>query len=507
MDWIKKYRKSPEFVAMVSALIMGYITHNFALVNVMHNIDDIGNQPYGYGVGLTSGRWLLTLLGDTAQSFGLNLNLPFVNGLVFLILISIAAGFLVSVFAIKSKLSAGMIGMLLVVFPSAATALIYRFTAPFYAMAFLMATLAVWVSERQKWGVLLAALLITCSLGIYQAYVALSIGMFVLLLIQRAFLGEPIPALLRRGLRACLTLILGLLGYFLCLKICLALYGTVLSDYNGMNNMAGLALKNIPGQVVKAFYDFCKFPLTNYCSLAGNKLIKIAYLLLGVASFGLVLYLLFQVKKDVIRVAAVILLLAAFPVGVNFVEVMSPGAWMYTMMVYAFVLVPCAPLILLECIPEKVWRPAVVKCLSVVTIALIMAYGYQIHANYTANYYINRQTENYISSIVTQVRMTEKFDADKKWALLGNIQDPLLDSPWEYELSNGGLFGTERTLNDISRYYWFWTYIGYRLPMADAETIENLRALPEVKSMPCWPAEGSIKVVGDTVVIKFEELS
>lgn len=507
MDRIKRFQKTPEFTAIVSALVMGYLTHNFALTNVMHNIDDIGNQPYGYGAGLSSGRWLLTLLGDSAQLLGLNFNLPFVNGIVFLILIALSAGILVSAFHMHRKVSAALLGMLLAVFPSATTALIYRFTSAYYGLAFLMAVFAGWVLWRHKWGVLVSAVLIACSLGIYQAYVSITIGIFVLFLMLQVFRGESVPVLIRQGVQACIALILGLLLYFLCLKIFLTAYGAALSDYNGMNQMAGFSMARIPSLVRKAFLDFCKFPLTNYCSLAGSKLIKIAYLLLGSVSAVQIVYLCVFRVKNVLRSAVVCLLLLVFPVGVNFVEVMSPDAWMYTMMVYAFVLVPCVPLVLMEAVPECSWRSIADRILTVVTAVLIFSYGYQANVNYTANYFINRQTENYVASIVTQVRMTEGFDADKKWALLGEIQDPLLDSPWEYELSNGGLFDTERTLNDISQYYWFWTYVGYHLPMVDAGEAEVLRNSPEVKSMPCWPAEGSVKVVGDVVVIKFEELS
>lgn len=138
---------------------------------------------------------------------------------------------------------------------------------------------------------------------------------------------------------------------------------------------------------------------------------------------------------------------------------------------------------------------------------LICGYAYGTNVNYTAMYYINRQMESYVNSIVVQVRMTEGFDADKQWALIGTLEDPLLESPWQYETNYGGTFSLKRMLNEKSRYYWFWNYVGYRMPEAGEETVRQLQAADEVKSMPCWPTQGSIKVIGDTVVIKFQELS
>lgn len=75
--------KKTECIAFLSAMICGSLTHLFALVNVMSNLDDIAQQPYGYGTGISSGRWLLSLLGDFLGKLGWSYNLPFVNGLLF----------------------------------------------------------------------------------------------------------------------------------------------------------------------------------------------------------------------------------------------------------------------------------------------------------------------------------------------------------------------------------------------------------------------------------------
>lgn len=190
MDRIKRFQKTPEFTAIVSALVMGYLTHNFALTNVMHNIDDIGNQPYGYGMGLDMGRWLLTVLGDFAEVLGAGRNLHYINGILFIVLIAISAAFVVSSLKIHSCISASLIGMLFAVFPSGVIALTYRFTSVYYGLSLLMAVGAAWVIHRYRNGFLLSAVLIAASLGIYQAYVSFPISIWVLLLIRQALTKE-----------------------------------------------------------------------------------------------------------------------------------------------------------------------------------------------------------------------------------------------------------------------------------------------------------------------------
>ena len=126
---INKLKQTPEGIAAMAAMGVGSLVHLFGLVNVLHNYDDIAQQPKGYGTGISSGRWLLSLLGDSAEWLGGNYNLPVVNGLLFLALIAISAGILVSVFGIQNRTMAALSGMLLAVFPTAFSTLAFRYTS------------------------------------------------------------------------------------------------------------------------------------------------------------------------------------------------------------------------------------------------------------------------------------------------------------------------------------------------------------------------------------------
>lgn len=498
--------------AVLAAFIAGFLVHHFGLVNVLHNIDDIGQFPYGYGTGIMSGRWLLTILGDFLQSIGGNYNLPYANGLMYLALLAVTAGVVVSIFNINNSVSAALIGILFAVFPSATSALFFRFTSVYYGLSLLLAVLAVWSLEKNRFGLVPSALLLACSLGLYQGYVPVTISIFVLLLIQKALQGDTgFWALVKKGFYYCLGLILGLLLYYLLLNVSLSVYDVSLSDYNGMDQMGKLALKDIPGLVYEAFYLFCMMPLKDYCGLASMAPLKAGYLILAVLTLILIGYILMaKVRKPGIAVFTGLMCLV-FPVAVNFVVIMSPDAWIYTLMLYAFALVPCVPLIAFECLPDMqgIWergRRIFAKLLAAVLALIIFCYGYTANINYTAVYFSNRQVENYVSSLVTQIRMTEGFDAEKEWAFLGEIEDPLLRSVFDYEMSYGGTFTTDRTLETYSRVFWIWHYIGYLPPTAAEEEVAVLRELEEVRTMPCWPAQGSIKVIDDKVVIKFQDL-
>ena len=165
-EW-KEFCRHPVPMALWSALGFGVLVHLFGLVNILHNHDNIGVQPGGYGAGTSSGRWMLDCLGKVATTLGFDYNLPVVNGIVFLLCIAVAAAVIVAIFNIRNGLQAFLVGALLVSFPTVTTTLFYRFTTIYYGIAIIFSVMAVYVLDKCKWGVLWSALFSACALGIY----------------------------------------------------------------------------------------------------------------------------------------------------------------------------------------------------------------------------------------------------------------------------------------------------------------------------------------------------
>lgn len=502
--------KTPEGISAVAAMGVGSVVHLFGLVNVLHNYDDIAQQPRGYGTGISSGRWLLSLMGDFAEWLGGNYNLSLVNGLLFLALIAVSAGFLVSVFDIKNPAMAALSGMLLAVFPAAFSTLVFRYTSVYYGVGILLAVLAAWVLPRHRFGMILSAICMAGSLGIYQAYIPITIGIFVLLLLQQALQGKSsLWELIRRGMYYCVTLVLGLCCYYLFLKITLWIYGTTLSDYQGIDQMGKMSLRDIPNLVWEAFYLFSTFPLKNHYGLASMKLIKLSYAWLAAISAGIMGYILLaRIKKISLALFAALMCLV-FPVAVNFVEIMCPESWIYTLMVYAFALAGYVPIVLLTCLPEGdgLYGKHLTNAIILGLVVLVGGYSYKTNVNYTALYFSNRQIENYLNSMIVQIRMEEGFDTEKEWAFIGEINDPLLNSYWQYEMDFGGIEQTQWMLQRYSWPEWIRHYCGYTFPVASNEDMLRLNETEQVQNMPYWPNEGSVQVIDNFVVIKCGSLN
>lgn len=483
---------------VIATFFSGMAIHMFGLVNVLHNYDSIG-VVRGYGSSLVSGRWALYFLGEFALRTWECYNLPFFNGALFLLLIGASAGVIYLVFQFDSWKKGALAGILLAAHPAVTSVLFFKYTAVFYGLAILLAVAAVWCAEKMKYGILLSALCTAVSVGIYQAYLPLTISLFILLLIKHILENNmTVKKFFSRGIYYCACILLGMILYFVILKICLQVYHVALSSYQGISSMGNLSISQIPALLKNAVVSFLKLPVEDYCGLAPTGTLKIGYLLLAVLCIFVVFRNVLAVKKPgnafMFAIAGIL-----FPVAANFIVIMCPQSDIYTLMVCGFVAILFVPVVLLD----RMGRIA--KGLTwAVLIVMICNYIYLDNVNYTAMYYTNRQTENYLSTMVAQVRSTEGYDTSKKWAFIGdNIRDPQFRNPWSAAPLYGG--NARSYINRYSRNRWIQQFYGYEISFEDAETVSELKKNEQVKSMPCWPDSGSVKVIEDTVVIKLED--
>lgn len=501
-----KKLNQPEWAAALSAFFGGLLVHLFGLVNILHNTDSINYQFTGYGTGASSGRWLLQFLGDFLMQHRMNYNLSLFNGLLFIVFIALSSAVIVSIFHIKHRQIAALLGLVLVSFPTVCSTMLYKFTSAFYGLAFFFSVLAVWILPRRKAaGLFMSACLTTLSLAIYQAYLPVTVSLFVLQLFLEALeTDDTFFTLLRKGIYACISILLGLLFYFVCTKLILSNLNLSLNTYQGINNMGKLSLAEIPDLIVRTYTSYFNLALDNYCNLSPNKLLKLSYGYLIVIHPIILVAALFQKNKKKATFIFVLLLWLIFPIAVNLIELMCPESRIYTLMILGCVAVLLAPLVLLQTLPMQYKS---VRIFSRITawVVLIMIVGntYFTNLTYTKTYYVNRQVENYFSALITQVRMTEDFTPELKWAFIGELSDPLIDNPWQDVTVYGGSGSTEKTLSSYSWKRWFRAYQGYSFEMANNDQIAELMQTPVYQAMPYWPSEGSIKVIDDVVIIKF----
>lgn len=513
---LKNCCKRPEWTAALAALLSGMVTHAFALIHLLHNYDNILQQPKGYGAGITSGRWLLEILGDFNDAFvELNFNLSTMNGLGFLLLVALSTALIVDFLRIRNPISAVLTGVLMATFPTVCSTLVFRYTAPYYGLSLLLSVLAAWVISRWKYGFLLSAVCLACSMGIYQAYPPFTISLLVLALMRDSLDQDAqlIP-LFRRGVLYCISLALGVVLYFVFLKVSLALYSAggevVLDTYQGINNMGRISLSDLPGLLKRAWLSAALFPVADYGGLAFVRPLKVLWLLLTLTILSEIVFILVRKKTKPLMIVFCGLMGLLFPLAINFIVVMVPEGSIYTIMIYSFVLVGCAPLMLLECIPkvEEGRKRRFSQIIGILLAGIILYNGYYANVNYTSLYFANRQVENFVNGLMVQARMTEGYTPEKKWVYVGEADKFMLYDMWYEAPYYGGFSGsTAQGLfnTTYSRDFWFAMYLGSSPRNASQEEQLQMQEDERVKQMPCWPSEGSMQVLDDYLVVKFQE--
>jgi len=281
----------------------------------------------------------------------------------------------------------------------------------------------------------------------------------------------------------------------------------VLNAYQGIDQMGKMSVPELLNQVKKAWNSGVRFFIRDYCQLASTRLLRNLWFVLIAVTGCLVAKTVLVKKVKPLLCAFCLLMGLLFPLAINFVVVMCPDSAIYTMMVYAFVLVACAPLMLLEICPRLQKREHFSGITALVVAGIVFCNSYITNVNYMALYYSNQQTENYINRLIAQISMTEGYTPEMEWVFLGDIQDPLFYNLWDVTVY-GGLHccTAQELLTTYSFDSWIYAYIGYKPPYASAEKSAQFLENDVVRQMPCWPTQGSIKVIEDTVVIKFQNL-
>ena len=129
-------------IAFFSTLAIGILIHIYKFTNTLPNRDAVYNYYADQNI-VGSGRWFLTVASGLSSWF----DLPWINGLLSIIFIGIAAAVIVDVFDLQNPVLIGLIAALLVSFPGITETFFFEYTADGYMVAMLLAALAVRVSK------------------------------------------------------------------------------------------------------------------------------------------------------------------------------------------------------------------------------------------------------------------------------------------------------------------------------------------------------------------------
>ena len=526
----EKYDNIDKRIKMcfLSAFICGLFAHIYALTNHLYNYDELWHTPTGFGTGLEVGRWALSItVWIQKVLFDDCFTIPFINGTLTIILYAVAACFVVLSLDIKDEFYAIVVGGLMTTFPALTCRMFFMFTTHYYAIGIAMAAAGAWIIAKKKLNILkvmIAIALTVYGMAIYQANfttaVCILVGNLLVWLIT-----ENVE--LKTAIKKCINYVLYLgacMALFLAgSKIALSITGKQMETYENLDKMGQLSVNQLIEGIIRCYKTFFKLPIIDVYSMNPNRIVKIAFLI----CFLIFLYTFVKVwmmKKEVYMKVLVSLVFAVLPIAVNLIIIMAiSSGTMYSIMVYEIVFVFIISIACLEAIrtcnsditaiPNKMVIDKVETLLNSVTAVMlvitVITYIWFANGNYLAMEYTNQHDNAYYQTLMTQITSVDGYHADMPITMIGK---PVVDSTYTRQDMIGGTFNisgkSSTNINAYSSWNIMTRVLGYDPVNRNSdEEEEYFRGLDEVVNMPCYPSSGSIKIIDDTIVIKFQEPS
>lgn len=523
----------PVKISFFSAVVMGLFTHLYMLTNKFPNPDDTRHM-FDLGVSTSGGRFGLDLLSQ--KWFGLDVSIltaysmPWLNGLLSIMLIGISAACIVMLFGVKRKVNCALIAMIMVTYPTVTGTLHYMFTAPAYFVALLFSAVSVYAFQKRKWySVLIGELLLMLCLSIYQAYFWVAIGLSILLcffaaLDQGETRKKPILSIFKDGVFFLAALVGALILYAVTNKLMLRMTGTELVQYGGLND-----LFNISGVNLFAYFKlgYQKFFENAWNMVEEGAPYRHCLFLCMIAAAIIQLIVIFGKKFSIKSAqsfgtgAFLAALIFIFPLGAGSIYVAS-RQFVHSLMMYPSVLnfVFCIVILdrFLDCMDSKKWKSMLYKISAICVLLISINYSVIANAVYLGSQITTSQAMYTLNRLVTRMQLVEDFDINTMpVAFVGSPNDvenpPTLSDLYSLNNVVGVCFvndpvtGYEENvlINTVARtnFQQMERWLGEKYIVAENGQIEQIMTTEEFAEMSTYPEPGSLRIIDDILVVKF----
>ena len=344
-------------------------------------------------------------------------------------------------------------------------------------------------------------------MALYQSYIQFAVGLYLLLLLQRALQGAEWRHWLRQGVCALAALALGTALYLVSLKVSLAVTGYRLADTgNGLTQLLRLGPAAVLAGIPVTYGNFFK-TLFGYSGWNDRGMRAATALHFVMTAAGLAL----RLRGRGGRMAAQVLrAVALLPLGLNVSHLLASGNG-YILMQHALFLVYLVPMLRFDgaALTPADWKVGgvLVKllCGFLILRNILCANGAYV---YTKLVYDN--TARQMTQIMADVGKLDGYEpGTTPVAFVGNFTDSQLayHDPAFSRYEEGDLHQVNSAVTyDGTIKWWFQHVMGSSAAViADSGTLLALGATPAVPAMPLYPANGYCAMVDGTAVIKLSD--
>lgn len=487
--------------AFLSCIITGFLVHLFAFTNIIPNSDGL-SRVYDAQQMTISGRWFL----HYASVFHGFLQAPALIGILSLIFLGSAAGLSGDLVGLRRRFSGILWGAIFAVFPPIAYNYLYMFTASAYAFGIFLAVLSVWILRRWRWGFLPAALLLACSVGTYQAYLAVAASLGLICSIRDLLDQEPVAPCVKQGIRTILMILVGMILYWGILQVFLRVKDLTLLDYRGIGTAGtGFSVVAFLRSILSACKHAVCYFLQPYAVSYGTGVLTIAHWALVILTV-LLLIPYFAKKGD--GIGRKLLLLAGFallPLALNLTQILteiSPN------MRYGLVFAYLLPILLMDrailpCNSASVLRPV----FSLIMAVIVLLSSQICNTAYVSSATAHRATQAFATNLVARVEQTPGYRQDMQVVVIGSFPRNIYHSSIEAFDLVGHYSCMADTVLDLNKHVYYYLNDWLNVPWQEPEeqTMLAVSQSDDFQAMPLYPNDGSVAIIDGRVVVKLSD--
>ena len=287
------------------------------------------------------------------------------------------------------------------------------------------------------------------------------------------------------------------------LKLCLTVFHETMGAHKGLDRIGQIDIAAVPGIVVRMYGNMFGMLHEDYMGMSADLVIRV---LIGISWAGVGIFAIYKTialvrKKEWGKMAMAWFFFFIFPIAINLIDIMVGGEQeqIYILMEYALCLIFILPITLWDTYAKPVAR----WCILGVGSMTVFYYANLANEAYILAELSQRSVESFYTTVITQIKMQEGYSEDMEVVFVGYAEDSTL-YPLGEEFSNLNLGSDMDTVSraNQNREGLLKYYCGF-YPEYAREYNEAAEEI--VAQMPCYPNDGSIRIIGRQVIVKFSE--
>ena len=494
---------------VIFSLCWGILAHGMALFNKFSFHDDV-TYFNGLGRTYTSGRWMLGLMGETAQLLtgSMHYSTPVVKGLITILCLGIILYLVFSMLEIKDTFMIFLVSGLFVAFPAITGIFGYMFTAPYYYAAAMAGVVGVYIWNRKRniLSAVICIFLMACATGTYQANLPICVCALVLTLLDDIYHSEASLTDYVKKAVSFMFICGGSVAVYVILgRVFARIHGVEISGYKGISNMGMTGIGGYAERILTAYRVFFLAPdgLGNMFPFSSRYfhlvLIIVCMILAAVMLAGI-----FQ--KSVLKGCVMTFIFIIFPLMADLIYVMVGWDEVHGLMTYAEVFVFILAAWLRK--STNTGYPAVslagkgIVCLMAILLFMNIRFDNICYAKAEV---LQTQAIGYFNVLAAKITSLEEYTPETPVVYIGEYKKEESGSSdireW-FEPIRIFPYTWNSLINDLKwkKFMAFWCSFDPTVGSPDKFEHSNV-----VKNMPNYPKQGSVRYIDGSIVVKFAD--